>query len=80
MPALAGEARSALGEEIVLGGVRVRAGDLVVADRDGVLVLRDADVEALVAAIAVVHEREREIAAAVERGERLAGLLGIDTD
>ena len=71
-------AGGSVGEEIVVRGVAVRPGDLIVADRDGVLVARDADLDALTEEVAAIRAREEGIRAAIARGERLAELLRVN--
>jgi 4-hydroxy-4-methyl-2-oxoglutarate aldolase len=71
------DATGSVGETIVVRSVRVGPGELVVADADGVLVVRGHDSPAVVAAVAVVQARENEIRAALARGDTLAGELGI---
>lgn len=71
-------AAGSVGQELSIGGAAVEVGDLIVGDRDGVLVVRGVDATALESAVSALREREREIRAALERGEPLARQLGID--
>lgn len=67
-----------VGEPVEVGGVAVAPGDVVVADADAVLVVAAAEWPAVEAAALDLEKREEELRAALERGERLADLLGID--
>jgi len=58
----------AIGFEIALGGVIVRSGDLVVGDRDGIVILPQEKIPGAVAAVAAVREKERKIEAAIAAG------------
>jgi 4-hydroxy-4-methyl-2-oxoglutarate aldolase len=62
-----------VGAEIVCAGTRVRAGDVVVADDDGVVVVRREDAEAVLA-----RAREREANEESTRARVRAGELGLD--
>lgn len=56
---------------VLVGGIRIRPGDFILGDADGVVVV-PADVsESVVAAAAEIDRAEREIAAEVSRGTRL---------
>ena len=66
-----------VGVAIVLDGVRIESGDLVCADADGVTVVPAAAIEEVRAAAAAIEEREREIFAAIGRGESTVGLYGL---
>ncbi|WP_181779309.1 4-carboxy-4-hydroxy-2-oxoadipate aldolase/oxaloacetate decarboxylase [Pseudonocardia pini] len=62
---------------VVCGGVLVEPGDVVVADGDGVISLPLASAAAVVAAARTRVEREKGIRAAIDRGEQLFDLLGL---
>jgi 4-hydroxy-4-methyl-2-oxoglutarate aldolase len=55
--------------EVEIGGVRVARGDLIVADRDGVVVIPAAVAESVVSEAEVKAATENEIRDAVRRGE-----------
>lgn len=65
-------------EAVDIGGARVVAGDTIVADADGVVVVPRADVAAVAAAADRRVGREREIFAALARGETTLALYGWD--
>lgn len=67
-----------VGEPVELAGVRVALGDIVVADRDGVVVVAAADWPTVAREAEALEAREVELRAAIARGERLADLLGVD--
>jgi 4-hydroxy-4-methyl-2-oxoglutarate aldolase len=58
-----------VGERIEIGGVDIEAGDLVVADEDGVVIVPRARVDAVEQEVAAITLRESEI----ERGLRASG-------
>ncbi|MEM9610325.1 MAG: 4-hydroxy-4-methyl-2-oxoglutarate aldolase [Actinomycetota bacterium] len=67
-----------LGEPIEIGGVAITAGDLVVGDVDGVVVIPEADAEAVIEG---GEERELAERAAMERirgGETTLSLFGLE--
>jgi 4-hydroxy-4-methyl-2-oxoglutarate aldolase len=66
-----------IGVPVRLAGVTVHAGDLVCADADGVAVVRRAHADEIVAAAEALEAREREIVAAIERGESTVSILGL---
>jgi len=53
---------------VVLGGVRIEAGDLVAADRDGVVVVPRADAARVAAKLAEVRRAEAGLLAKVKAG------------
>jgi len=61
---------------VVCGGVTVRPGDLVVADRNGVLVLDPQVAEAIIDTALEDDAEEPALVAAVRAGERLGALTG----
>lgn len=67
-----------VGESVEVGGARVEPGDVVVADRDAVLVVAAADWPEVAARVIALEAREDDLRAALERGERLSDLLGLD--
>lgn len=68
----------ALRVRVTLAGVIVQPGDLVCADADGVLVVPAADADAVLAAARDLEEREREVVAALERGETTLEIFGLE--
>jgi len=65
----------AVGISISCGGITVEPGDWIVGDDDGVVVVAKADAERLVDAGNAVEEKERDIAARIDAGERIADIL-----
>jgi 4-hydroxy-4-methyl-2-oxoglutarate aldolase len=59
----------AVGVDITIGGVTVGAGDLIVADRDGVVVLPRGQVADAVAAVRAIKDKESKIEAAIAKGQ-----------
>jgi 4-hydroxy-4-methyl-2-oxoglutarate aldolase len=57
-----------VGLPIVIGGVRVEPGDLVAADRDGVVIVPRADAARVVAKLAEVRKAEADLLAKVRSG------------
>ncbi len=76
--ACAKERAVSVGKPVEIGGVAVAPGDVVVADADAVLVVSGGDWPAVHAAALELEKREERLRAALERGEQLADLLGID--
>jgi 4-hydroxy-4-methyl-2-oxoglutarate aldolase len=68
-----------VGEPVVAGGVPVRPGDLVVADADGVVVVRAERAEEVAAASRTRVEREARIMERLRAGELTLDLLGLRT-
>lgn len=56
-----------VGLPIVAGGVRVEAGDLVMGDRDGVVVVPRGDLDRVIAAVAEIRKAEGELIARIQR-------------
>src|SRR6185295_9180626 len=71
-----------IGLPIVCGGVAVQAGDVVLGDRDGVVIIPQAQVEAIVAALAGIREMEdaaqKKIRAGMTHLDSVADLLKSD--
>lgn len=57
-----------IGFPIQIGGQRVESGDIIVADRDGVVVVPFAEIDAVIARLARVSELEHALDAEVARG------------
>jgi len=62
----------AVGEPVILGDVRVNAGDLVVADKDGVVVVPAARIRAVLRRALAMHAVERQIVSAGLAGMTLS--------
>ena len=62
---------------VSVGEVVVNPGDYILADDDGVIVIPQADLAAIVDAVEAIETKERGIAASIDRHERLADLLGM---
>lgn len=71
-----------VGLPIVCGGVAINAGDVLVGDRDGVVVIPQADVEAIVGRLAEIRRMEEETQARIRAGmthlDSIADLLKSD--
>lgn len=63
---------------VEVGGSRVVPGDIVVADRDAVLVVAAAGWPDVLARAGALEEREHQLREALARGERLGEILGLD--
>lgn len=61
-----------VGEPVVLGGVRVTAGDLIVADKDGVVVVPAARADEVIQRARAMHEVEQSILSAGLSGMKLS--------
>ncbi len=70
------QAIGSLGTSAVVGGVTVDLGDLVVADRDGVMVLPAEDVESTLESARARETHEREVIEQLKQGERMLDLFG----
>jgi 4-hydroxy-4-methyl-2-oxoglutarate aldolase len=57
---------------VTCGGIHVNPGDIVVGDRDGVVVVPLAQAEAVARQLDAVRQKEAEAEAKVKRGEKLA--------
>jgi 4-hydroxy-4-methyl-2-oxoglutarate aldolase len=62
--------------DVSVGGVVVRPGDYVLADDDGVAIIPAEKIAETVAAVEAITEKERGIAAAIDRHERVVDILG----
>jgi 4-hydroxy-4-methyl-2-oxoglutarate aldolase len=62
---------------ITLGGARVAAGDQIIADRDGILLVSADEWLTVLSAMKQVQARERETRRRMRAGESLAGILGL---
>jgi regulator of RNase E activity RraA len=62
---------------VSVGEVVVNPGDYILADDDGVIVIPQSELAAIVNAVEAIEEKERGLAAAIDRHERLADLLGM---
>ena len=67
-----------LGEPVSCGGVRVSPGDIVVADRDGIVVLDRADAERVIGAAAGVKAAEARVVERLEAGGDLGDCVNLD--
>jgi 4-hydroxy-4-methyl-2-oxoglutarate aldolase len=66
-----------VGKTITLGGVRVEAGDEIIADWDGVLLVPAARWPAALTGIRDVQVREREVKRRLRAGEFLGEIIGL---
>jgi 4-hydroxy-4-methyl-2-oxoglutarate aldolase len=57
-----------VGTTVTLGGVTIASGDLVIGDRDGVVVVPQARIDEVAATLAQVREKEASMGAAIEAG------------
>ena len=64
-------------EVIACGGVRVAPGDLVVADRDGVVIVPLTVLGPTLDAVNALRERERATLAKIAQGQSLADIYGV---
>lgn len=64
------------GIEVCLGGVAVKAGDYLIGDADGVVVIPQDEAEVVLAAAAVQKRKEVERDARIRAGEPLSQVLG----
>lgn len=67
-----------IGEPVTCGGVTVRPGDLVIADREGIVVLDPATAEATLRAAAEVKQAEARVVAVLEAGGGLRDCLNLE--
>ncbi|MGE5830484.1 MAG: RraA family protein [Micromonosporaceae bacterium] len=68
----------AINEAVTCGGVAVRPGDLVIGDRDGIVVLDPATAAATLAAAAEVKQAEARVVARLTAGGSLRECLNVD--
>jgi 4-hydroxy-4-methyl-2-oxoglutarate aldolase len=80
LPGASKHGPGAVGHPVDLRGVEVGAGDWVVADRDGVVIVAEAALEAVVAAAEARAAKEAAMFAELEAGSTTLELLGIDVD
>ena len=67
-----------VGAPVVVGNVLVSPGDQIVADRDGIVVVRAADWPSIQADVAALADREAKTRSRLAAGERLADINGLD--
>ena len=67
----------AVGGEVLCGGVTVRAGDIVVGDCDGVVVIPQEEAEAILDKALAKKQREDEMRPLLRAGSTTAELLGL---
>jgi 4-hydroxy-4-methyl-2-oxoglutarate aldolase len=60
---------------VICGGVSVEPGDVVFGDRDGIVVVSEAELLALLPQAEEVQRTEAKVLKRVERGEGLLGML-----
>ena len=65
-------------EPIVCAGVRVEPGDVIVGDRDGVVVVAQARADAVLAASQAREDKEEALRADLNAGRTTVDLLGLD--
>jgi 4-hydroxy-4-methyl-2-oxoglutarate aldolase len=78
LPGASKSGPGSVGAPIMIRGVDVRAGDWIVADRDGVVVVRADSVDAVIAAGSARADREVEMFRALESGSTTVDLLDLD--
>jgi len=66
-----------LNEPVDLGGVTVRPGDVIAGTADGLVVLAEASVEAVLQAAIARRDREKEIFRQLAAGETTVKILGL---
>ena len=57
-----------VGTSVSMGGVTIESGDLLIGDRDGVVVVPKAQIDEVAAALAQVRAKEDEMGAAIDAG------------
>jgi 4-hydroxy-4-methyl-2-oxoglutarate aldolase len=70
--------RGELGIPVEIGGVRVRTGDLIVADTDGIAVIPRARIDAVIADVIRLERREAEIVQLLQDGASTLEVLGLE--
>lgn len=73
-----GRRAGSVGRPVQVGDVVIEAGDLVVGDTDGVVVVQRALVDSVLAAAAVREEAEEQIMARLAAGESTVSIYGFD--
>jgi 4-hydroxy-4-methyl-2-oxoglutarate aldolase len=71
-------AEIASGAPVIIGGVTVAQGDYVVADRSGVVFIKESDIARVIETAAQIAAREAAMAAAARAGEPMAKVMGAD--
>ena len=71
---------ASVGAPIAIGDVAITPGDVVVADSDAVLVVAASDWPSVRERVDELEAKEDELRRALERGERLADLLGLELE
>jgi regulator of RNase E activity RraA len=61
-------------EPVTCGGINVQAGDIVVADRDGIVVIRPEELALIIKVCGELTDHESSIREAISRGENLKDL------
>ena len=62
---------------LILGGVAVRPGDIVVGDRDGLVIVADDEVPEVIAASAAREQKEAQMRERLAQGATMVELLGL---
>jgi 4-hydroxy-4-methyl-2-oxoglutarate aldolase len=70
------DAPGAIGEPVRIGDCLIKSGDLIVGDRDGVVVVSTDEVAATLAAAAAREAREADVLARLQRGETTLDVYG----
>lgn len=70
----------AVGGTIRCGGVTVHAGDLVLADENGVVILEPAGARGIAEEALAIQEKEPGIVARLHAGENIASVYGVDRE
>ncbi len=78
LPGASKDGPGAVGEPIAIGGVTVAPGDVVVGDGDGVVVIRSAELDAVVAAGQARADKEADLFERLASGDTTIDLLGLD--
>jgi 4-hydroxy-4-methyl-2-oxoglutarate aldolase len=69
---------ASVGEPVELGGVAISPGDQVIADRDAIAVVAAADWPVVRDAAIEIARRESDVLERLRKGERLAGIIGLE--
>jgi 4-hydroxy-4-methyl-2-oxoglutarate aldolase len=78
LPGARKDQAAAIGGTATVGDVEVATGDWIVADRDGVVVVAQAEVEAVLAAADARQQKEALMFSELEAGATTVELLGLD--